>query len=171
MTLDNIIQFILDPVLPGWLLIVKFVFLSLGLFFIFFIVWALIKTTWLKRLIIWDIREIMTFRHYGLVRIERKWIKIRERFVMNTEAEEKLAIIEADNLLDEVLKKMGFMDKTLGEKLDKLTIDILSNLNEVREAHKIRSNIIHDPTFRLDRNEAKKVFKTYEKAMVDLQVL
>ena len=164
-------QFIFEITNSGWFLTFKFILLALNLFSIIFIVWVLIKMTWFGRLILWDIKEYLTFRHYGLPRIEKEWVKIRERLEIGTESEAKLAIFEAEALLDDILKKEGFLGKTLDERLEKLSFDIISNLTDVREAHKVRFNIIHDPSYRLDIKEAKKLLDIYEKALDDLQAL
>ncbi len=169
MSFNEAIQFILNPILPDWLLGIKIIFLLLSLFFIGFIMFALIKTRWLRVLMIWDWIEFFTYRHFGLVSVNRKWMKIQKRFKMGKEPESKLAIIEADALLDEILKGMGYAGQTLGERLDTLTIDVLKNLEEVRKAHQIRSNIVYDLSYHLDRETAKKVLDIYEKALINLQ--
>ena len=170
MTFNEIVQFIAEPDFNiWWLSLLKIIFLGAGLFYIGFIVYALIKTTWLKRLMLWDLREILTYRHFGLAGIAKKWAKIKERFDMATESEAKLAIIEVDNLLNEILKDMGYRGETLGEKLDKLTPELLANLLQVREAHQIRSNIVHDPSYHLHSEEAKRAMDIYEQALINLQ--
>lgn len=169
MSFNEVIQFILNPIFPDWLLGMKIIFLLLSLFFIGFIIFALIKTRWLRVLMTWDWIEFFTYRHFGLVNVNRKWRRIQKRFEMGKEPESKLAIIEADTLLDGVLKEMGYAGQTLDERLDVLTLDVLANLEEVRKAHQIRSNIVHDLSYHLDRETAKKVLNIYEKALINLQ--
>jgi len=169
--INEIINFLLYPNITGWLLIIKIIFLAISSIFLVFIIWALIKTEWLKRLIIWDLKEFLTFKAYLVKKYIKEWKEIKKRLDTGLESEAKLAIIEADSLLNEVLKNQGYEGKTLGERLDKLTTDILLNLAEVREAHKIHSDIIHDPTYRLNLDEAKRVILIYEKALSDLQAL
>ena len=87
------------------------------------------------------------------------------------ESEHKLAVIEADSMLDNILKRMGFGGESLGERLEKLTVASLPNIEDAKEAHKIRSNIIHDPAYKLSLDEAKRIIEIYEKALTDLQAL
>lgn len=56
----------------------------------------------------------------------------------------KLAIIEADIILDDLLKSRGFAGNSLGERLKSVSPQQLSSLNEAWEAHKIRNRIAHD---------------------------
>lgn len=55
----------------------------------------------------------------------------------------KLAIIEADIILDGILKKKGYAGNSLGERLKSISPQQLSTLNDAWEAHKIRNNIAH----------------------------
>ena len=170
MILETIIQFILDPSLFGNFLILKFVFILLSLLLTGFIIFALIKTDWIHQLMIWDWMEFLTYRHHGLAAIDKRWAKIKERSRIN-EAEARLAIIEADTLLDEILTRMGFKGQVLKEKLEVLTPDILENLEQVKKVNEIRLRIIQDPNYHLDLVSAHKTLDIYEKALKNLQVL
>jgi hypothetical protein len=98
--------------------------------------------------------------------------KIMERLKSQNEDEAKLAIIEADDFLNESLNKIGYKkEQSLGEKLDETAPDIIPNLEEVREVHNIRNNIIHDPAYRLELEEAKRLLLVYEKALQSLETL
>lgn len=170
-SLGEIIQFIISPQLTGWLLVFKIFFIVFSLILVGFIIFVLVKTTWLKRLIIWDLQEFLTYRPFGLRKIEKEWQKIKGRLESEMESEWKLAIIEADKIMDDILNRMGFGGVSLGERLGKLTAVSLPNIEEVRQVHEIRNNIIHDPTYRLSLEEAKRVITIYEKALTDLQAL
>jgi len=152
-------------------LIVKIIFIIFSLFFFGFIIFALVKTLWLKRLLLWDLQEFFTSRPYGVKKIDKQWLKTKGRLDTGLEGEYKLAIIEADLLLDDILKKMGYGGETLGERLNKLTIVSLPNLETVKEAHKSRNNIVHDPDYRLPLDEARRTIEAYERALTDLQAL
>lgn len=169
--INEIIQFLLFPEFTGWLLVIKIIFIFFGLFFLGFTVWALINTSWLKRILLWDLKEILTYRPYGIKKLKKEWKKIKERLETGLESEIKLAVIEADSLVDQTLKNLGYAGESFGERLDKLTLDILPNLEEVREIHKIRNDIIHDPTYKLSQEEAKKALAVYEKALIELDAL
>lgn len=170
-TTERIIQFLIAPQFPVWLNVLKIIFIIFSFILLSFIVFALIKTTWLKRLIIWDIQEFLTYRPFGLRKIEKQWQKIKKKLENNTDSEWKLAVIEADKLMNNILNRMGFEGETLGDRLKNLSVTSLPNIEEIKEAHKIRSNIVHDPSYRLNLEEAKKTVAIYEKALIDLHAL
>ncbi len=167
--MPEIISFILNPTFSGWLLILKILFIIVALIFLGFIIFALIKTSWLKRLLIWDLVEFFTFRPYGVRKVVKAWAKITQRLETGLESEAKLAVIEADSILNDILKRMGYGGETLGERLKKLTSATLPNIEQILEAHKIRNNIIHDPDYRLTLDEARRVLAIYEQALRDLE--
>jgi hypothetical protein len=170
-TLNDIIQFLISPNFTGWLLVVKIIFIVLCSFFLFFILFILTKTTWLRRLFIWNLIEFLTYRPFGTKKIARQWLEIKKRLDTGLESEYKLSIIEADSILNENLEKMGYKGETTGERLKNLTDVVLPNLGDILEAHKIRNNIIHDPDYRLNLDVAQKLISDYEKTLIDLGVL
>jgi len=147
-------------------LFVKIIFLLFALFFFFVIIYFLRKTTWFERIFLQDFVEFSTFKPYGISKSVEAWKKIIKRLETGSEDEAKLAVIEADDLLNETLNKIGYkQEETLGEKLDKITVETIPNLEEVWEAHKTRNNIVHDPDYRLSLEEVKKILEVYEKAI------
>ncbi|MBZ9569811.1 hypothetical protein KJA16_02715 [Patescibacteria group bacterium] len=152
-------------------LFLKILFLIISLFFLFGIIYFLLKTGWLKRLFLQDLVEFLSFKPYAIRKVSQTWKKIIKGLEKVSESETKLAIIEADDLLNEILERMGYPGETLGEKLKQLSEVILPNLDEVWKAHKIRSNIVHDPTYRLSLGEARKVLEIYEKALLKLEAI
>jgi hypothetical protein len=166
--MENIASYII-PEFEGWLLIFKILFLILALIFFIGIFLFLFKTTWLKRILLWDFAEILTYRPFGVRKVVRAWAKIMAHLEVGTEAEYKLAVIEADLMLDDILKRMGYGGKTLGERLEKLTAATLPNIEQIWEAHKTRNNIVHDPDYRLSLDQARKTLAIYEQALRDLQ--
>lgn len=168
---NSIFQFILSPVFPTWLIIVRIIFVAVAAALLGFIVFALLKTTWLKRLWLWDLQEFTTFRPFGVRRIVREWLRVKARLDTGMESEYKLAVIEADAMLDEILKGMAVAGASLSERLERVTVASLSNIEEVRQAHATRNNIVHDPNYRLSLDESKKTIEIFEKALTDLQAL
>lgn len=152
-------------------LIIQILFIAVSLFFLVSIIYTFFKTTWFRRYALWDFQEFITYRPYGVKKLSRQWLKTKARLNTGMESEYKLAVVEADSVLDETLSKMGFGGQSLGERLEKLSAVSLPNINEVKETHKARNNMIHDPNYRLNLDDAKKAIDVYEKALIDLQAL
>jgi len=169
--IDTIISFLVSPEIQQRLLWVKFGFLSVSLILLIAIVILILKTHYFQWLFVQDFWEFFTFRPFGAKRITRIWNKITKRLSTGLESESKMAIVEADDLLDASLRRMGFAGQTLEEKLSKLTSATVGNLDDVYAAHKVRNNIVHNPDYRLSQDEAKVTMDAYQKAFNSLQIL
>ncbi len=81
-----------------------------------------------------------------------------------------LAVIEADKLLDEALKKRHFKGKTMGERLVSAQ-RTLTNNDSVWFAHKLRNRLVHEPNVKLKKKEAQKALEGFKQALKDLGAL
>lgn len=83
----------------------------------------------------------------------------------------KLAIIEADVILDEALKQIGYAGGSLGERLKSISTTQLSTLNEAWEAHKVRNRIAHEGAdFVLTKRIAEETINRYRRVFNELGV-
>jgi len=128
------------------------------------IVVLIIKTNWLGL-------KVERFRHIALKTnlpketIQKEWAKIEEHFFRGDENDLKVAIIEADKLLEETLREAGIRGATLGDRLKNLKPSQFPDLDQVWQAHRLRNDIVHQSTFKLKRDTAEKALKIYETAL------
>lgn len=78
-----------------------------------------------------------------------------------------LAIIDADKLLDEALKKHHMKGKTMGERLVSAQ-RMISDNDAVWYAHKLRNRLVHEPHVRLKKNEARNALAGFKQGLRDL---
>lgn len=84
----------------------------------------------------------------------------------------KLAIIEADIMLDGILKQRGYPGASLGERLKSISSSQLSTLQDAWEAHKIRNRIAHDGAdFVLTRRIAQETISRYQRVFQEFGVV
>jgi len=169
--LNTILSFLLSPEIQQKLFWVKFGFLSVGAILLAAIVILIFKTHYYQWLFVQDFWEFFTFRPFGAKRITKIWNKIIARLHTGMESELKMAVIEADDLLDASLKRLGFTGQTLEEKLSKLTSATIGNIDDVYAAHKVRNNIVHNPDYRLTQDETRVAIEAYQGAFTSLQIL
>lgn len=168
---NDIISIMLSPDLQEKLFVLKVVFLAVSAFLLLSIIYFALRTHYFQWLFVQDFWEFFTFRPFGAKRITRIWNKILKRLETGMESEYKLAVIEADDMLDASLKRMGYMGQGLEDRLSKLTSATLPNIDDVYNAHKTRNNIVHNPDYRLTYDEAKATMDVYSKAFEALQIL
>lgn len=81
-----------------------------------------------------------------------------------------LAIIDADKLLDDALKKSHVRGKTMGERL--VTVQrSLTNNDGVWYAHKLRNKLVHEQYDNLKERDVKDALVGFRQALKDLGAL
>jgi hypothetical protein len=96
-------------------------------------------------------------------KLKIKWLEIKEKLKSENESEYKVAVIEADNLIDDLLKKLGYKGENLSERLDNIYPGQVEHIEEIRRAHETRNRIIHEENFQISQKEAKETLDLYEK--------
>ena len=100
---------------------------------------------------------------------QKYWLELLER-VKSSDDGMALAIIDADKLVDEALRKLRFSGKTMGERLVAAQRS-LSNNDSVWYAHKLRNRLVHEPNARLKKREAQDALTGFRQALRDLGAL
>lgn len=84
----------------------------------------------------------------------------------------KLAIIEADIVLDDGLKQAGYIGTSLGERLRGISPAQMQSLDDAWEAHKVRNQIAHGGTdFVLTKRLAEDTLKQYRRVFAELGIV
>jgi hypothetical protein len=81
-----------------------------------------------------------------------------------------LAVIDADKLLDDALKKRHFKGKTMGERLVSAQ-RTLSDNDAVWFSHKLRNRLVHEDNVRLKKRDVQKSLAGFKQALRDLGAL
>ena len=102
-------------------------------------------------------------------RIEEIWKQIEKTAEQGTMGA-KLAVIEADKLLDGVLKSIMMPGETLGERLKTAGYKYPS-LRQVWGAHRLRNQLVHDSAFDLTTSQARRALRDYQAALKTLNVM
>lgn len=163
----GIIEKFIFPEMTGWLLALKIFLVLFDLGAIAFIIYVWATTIYLRRLFIWDLIEFFTYRAYNVRVIDKDWKKIKKRLLTGKEAEYKMAVIEADILVDDVLTRSNYAGKNLAEKLE-IRPDAFSDIAAMKEADQTYQNLVYDPSYSLDYQRAKGTILAFEQGLKDV---
>ena len=108
---------------------------------------------------------------YGMS--EEKVREMWEEIVTQADQSEmgaKLAVIEADKLVDSVMRSMVIPGETMGERL-KAAAYKYPRISDVWPAHKLRNKLVHDSDFTISQARAKRTLQDFKKALKTLQIL
>lgn len=98
----------------------------------------------------------------------QKWGELLDR--VKTPEGMVLAIIDADKLLDEALRRRHFKGKTTGERLVAAQ-RLLTDNDAVWYAHKLRNRLVHEPNHTLKKSEAQNALTGFKQGLKDLGAL
>jgi len=148
--------------------IISVIFSIFLLFFIFFILFKIRKN--IKKGLL-AITESITDSDLPKKELDKKWNSVMDKLEKNNESDYKLALIEADNIFNDLLKQIGYQGEDMGERLKQITEAQLANIDELWQAHKTRNRIAHEPGFKLTYSQAKRAIEIYQRATQDLESL
>lgn len=101
-----------------------------------------------------------------------KWEKVLKFLNSNNVSDWRLAVIEADVILEEMLRQAGYTGESIGEMLKSVDKNDFSTIEDAWEAHKIRNAIAHSGgDFQLNEREARRVIALFEKVFREFQVI
>lgn len=101
-----------------------------------------------------------------------KWRMVLKHMNSKNPSDWKLAIIEADTILDALVERAGFPGETLGERLKNADRGVFQTLDFAWESHKVRNRIAHEGSnFVLSERDAKKTIQQCEEVFKEFQYI
>jgi len=101
-----------------------------------------------------------------------KWKIIAEHIESENPNDWRLAILEADIALGEMLDKSGYRGEGIGEQLKSADKSDFTTIDDAWEAHKIRNSIAHEgASFMITEREAKRVVGLYKKVFEEFDYI
>jgi hypothetical protein len=147
----------------------EFFGLVITLIFVAGIIYFVIETGWFS-LRVDRFRHIILQSNISRKQAQESWRRIEEQFYRGGESDLKVAILEADKLLNDALREAGIMGTQLGDRLKKTSDSQVPNLNELWQAHKLRNQIAHESNFKLKRDLAERALGIYKTALTNLGI-
>ena len=166
--IKGFIYFISSSQIQDMLFPVKLVFIFFAMFFLVFVVYFMLNSSWLQYKFLEDVTEFFSWQAYGQREIAKQLGRIRKRTESGAESDYKLAIIDADDYLAEILDDGGFEGKDFDEIVRKAGKLVALTLDDILRAHEIRNSIVYDSDYKLSADQAKKILDTYETAIKNI---
>jgi len=101
-----------------------------------------------------------------------KWKIVQEHINSSDANMWKLAILEADIILADLLESLHLPGDTIADKLKAVDASDFRTIEDAWEGHKIRNAIAHQGSdFLLNEREAKRVIRLYEKVFLEFEMI
>ncbi len=101
-----------------------------------------------------------------------RWQVVEDHINSSNPAEWKMAIIEADLILEEMLDRAGYDGDTLGDKLRSAEKGDFKTLGYAREAHGVRNQIAHQGSeFAISQTKARRTIDQYKDVFTEFDYI
>lgn len=129
----------------------------------------------------WQIRQIErrkfaaaqhTVVAHDVPKTQLRWKRVLEQAHAESEQGSRLAILEADIVLNELLDVLGYKGDTMADKMRAVDRVNFNTIDLAWEAHKIRNRIVHEGTAHsLSARETRRVIGLYEKVLKEFRYI
>ena len=116
----------------------------------------------------WHGKRMPTIRD---VVLRERWQSTEKKFALGTPESARLAIIEADALVDTALKGMQIPGEHLADRLSNLDQSEIKSMNRVWRAHRLRNDLVHTPGFAVSPSDAQQAMNDYEAFLKEMDVI
>jgi len=101
-----------------------------------------------------------------------RWDKVSAHINSTNPADWRLAIIEADLILDEMLRAQGYIGDSIGDMLKAVERSDMLTIDHAWEAHKIRNEVVHSGSeYQLTEREARRIISLYESVFREFEMI
>ncbi len=103
--------------------------------------------------------------------LRERWHAIESKFALGSAESSRLAIIEADALVDTALKGMQIPGEHLADRLSNLDQSDIKSMNRIWRAHRLRNDLVHTPGFAVSPPDAQRTMDDYEAFLKEMEVI
>ena len=105
--------------------------------------------------------------------VKRKWAEIEQLIKLGRPSNFKTAILEADKLLDHVLKLYGYRGQTMADRMKSIPRDRFDRdlFDDMWKAHILRNNMVHNMNYEVQHFEANDAIRKFGKVLRELGAL
>lgn len=103
--------------------------------------------------------------------LREQWDAIKAHLNDGNPANARLAVIEADKLIDYILKESGFRGEHMADRMEKLSSHGLQTFEKLWRAHKVRNEIVHSVGFEISESDIRQAIDDYESFLKEVRII
>jgi len=160
-----------ETLLKGWF-VFSLVTLLLSIPFLAVVIYCWLRILQIRR------RERLTFRaaqrtvvSQDIPRTQLRWNRVVDQANSSNPESWRLAILEADIMLNELLDLQGYKGETIADKMKQVDRHKFNSIESAWEAHKIRNRIAHEGGLTLTPREVRSAITLYERVFREFRYL
>lgn len=147
-----------------------FLFL-LGLFLLFVLVYSILEWRKIQQASDKHIESLIPVSEKQ-TQTNQRWEEVLRLIESNNETDWRMAILEADAMLEDMTISMNLPGETLGERLKSVGPGDWLTLQQAWEAHKVRNHIAHQGSkYTLTHKKALETIKMFEEVFHEFKII
>jgi len=104
-------------------------------------------------------------------KIQRKWAEARRLIESDSIEDNKEATAIAEGLLDDCLRSANLSGENLEKRISKIPDTEINFRDDIIWAYRMKVRLESEPAFETDKEEVERVFRIFERAMKELNIL
>ena len=151
---------------------INFISLFLAPLLFFGVVYAVVRLHQVHKAEHERFHEAVQEAQHGIGKGNEKWQRIVDFVNTDNPTEWRHAVIEADVMLEELLRTLGYQGDSVGELLKAIDKSDFLSLDAAWEAHKVRNSIAHaGGDFQLNERETRRTISLFETVFQEFKII
>lgn len=167
--IKDIVSIAMSPELQQEFFPAKVIFIFFSVVFFIGVVYFMFVSSYLKYQFVIDVTEFFQIQPAGARKVAKRWKRIQKMADSGIESDYKLALIEADDLLQDVLKDKGFSGETFEERIKQAGEIQIPDLERVLQVHQTRNQVVYEPDYQLGLERLREVLEVYKEAIKNIE--
>ena len=118
-------------------------------------------------------QEKKYFEHFNIRTVEetpetKRWMAIKSHFQSDNPSDWRVAIIDADSMLEDLLVRLGYSGDTFADKLKSVKKENFPWLQTAWDVHLVRNKVAHEGSnMYLNQRDIQYIFRDYERIFTE----
>lgn len=125
------------------------------------LVWLVV---WLERTVRWHLQSLWRRDDVDRAAVRKTWKLIEEMGASENEHELRQAVVKADSLLDDVLKRKDMQGDNMARRI-KFAMHRYPEIRVIWRSHHLRNQIVHEHEIRVRPKILRSALKDYKKVL------
>lgn len=104
-------------------------------------------------------------------KFQKRWNKVNQQIKKGEPAGLAAAVLECSQMLNEILKAIGYEGDNLGERLNNLLPNQIEGIEKLKVVNEVKNKLVKDPNFRVNQREAEVIRDTVGKVLDNYEVI
>jgi hypothetical protein len=106
-----------------------------------------------------------------LGKFQKRWNKVNKQIEKEDSASYAIAVLECSQMLNEVLKAIGYEGDNLGERLNNISSAQIEDIEKLKVVNEVKNKLVQDPGFKISQREAEVIRDTVGRVLDNYEMI